>query len=166
MKSIPKDKLPSAFGSVLHDSHAEILAIRAFNAYLIQECAIIASEPDATSLYVRRRSEADVLPAEPQLFTIHEDVKIHMYCSDVPCGDASMELIMESQIDATPWPESSTTGSGVGHMMGRGHFDQLGVVRRKPGKCRNSNTWITSLTPQIQHAQMLQYVLASHVRIS
>jgi tRNA-specific adenosine deaminase 1 len=143
MKSIPKDKLPSALGNILHDSHAEILAIRAFNAYLIQECATIASEPNATSLYVGRRSGLDVLPTEPQLFAIHDDVKIHMYCSDVPCGDASMELIMESQIDATPWPESSTMGSENGHMMGRGHFDQLGIVRRKPGEWRNCNTWMS-----------------------
>jgi tRNA-specific adenosine deaminase 1 len=134
MKSLPRDKLPSAEGNVLHDSHAEVLAIRAFNSFLTNECSRITSDSNAISLYIRRRTRAEISEAEPQQFEIREEVRIHMYCSDVPCGDASMELIMENQIDATPWSESSRASVNDGELMGRGHFDQLGIVRRKPGE--------------------------------
>ncbi|KAI7200695.1 hypothetical protein KC343_g8582 [Hortaea werneckii] len=51
-----------------------------------------------------------------------------MYVSDAPCGDASMELVMREQEDDTPW-ERAEDG-----MPGRGNFDRLGVVRRKPAR--------------------------------
>jgi len=61
-------------------------------------------------------------------FKLKADVKIHMYCSEAPCGDASMELIMRAQEDSTPWKQAPET------MPGRGDFSQLGVVRRKPAR--------------------------------
>jgi tRNA-specific adenosine deaminase 1 len=42
-----------------------------------------------------------------------------------------MELIMAEQLDATPWNGPLPAASD---MLGRGHFDQLGVVRRKPAR--------------------------------
>ena len=70
-------------------------------------------------------------------FELHEDVNIHMYCSEAPCGDASMELVMREQEDSTPWaspPPSTDDGVDGQTMLGRGHFDRLGVVRRKPAR--------------------------------
>ena len=69
-----------------------------------------------------------------QPYTIRPEIRIHMYCSEAPCGDASMELVMDRQDDATPWPVrcGGDANPNCG-MLGRGHFSELGVVRRKPG---------------------------------
>ncbi len=47
-----------------------------------------------------------------------------------------MELVMEAQEDASPWPVASARddGSAGQAMLGRGSFSKLGVVRRKPGR--------------------------------
>ena len=38
MKCLPVEAVQSANGTILHDSHAETVAIRAFNRFLIDEC--------------------------------------------------------------------------------------------------------------------------------
>lgn len=138
MKSLPLSKLPQARGCVIHDSHAEILALRAFNAYLLEECARLLAGKTTQLMCLRRRELAERTPAEPQAFAILDGINIHMYCSDVPCGDASMEFVMASQTDATPWSADSKASTlADDQLLGRGHFDQLGVVRRKPGTTSN-----------------------------
>lgn len=124
MKCLPTSKLRLAKGRILHDSHAEILALRAFNHFLLQECIKMIRDEDEGSRYLIK-STVDCV-----LFTIRPRIKIHLYCSEAPCGDASMELIMQKQDDATPW----TTPRVSGGLLGRGNFSELGVVRRKPGK--------------------------------
>lgn len=141
MKCLPRSKIADARGSILHDCHAEIVALRAFNRYLIDECAIFTHEPPAISDVVERRDVDQVTERYPQPFAIRRDVSIHMYCSEAPCGDASMELIMQAQDDATPWEVPQTTTSdddeSIGEvpvdLKGRGYFSELGIVRKKPG---------------------------------
>ncbi|KAK5165956.1 uncharacterized protein LTR77_008880 [Saxophila tyrrhenica] len=146
MKCLPQNKLAQAQGNVLHDWHAEILAIRAFNRFLVDECADLARkgfEEKDTGGWVRWRHrddgharlesahEGDVGSAP---FELRDDVSIHMYCSEAPCGDASMELTMAEQEDDTPWSKSSGSHATDSSMLGRGHFDRLGIVRRKPAR--------------------------------
>ena len=45
-----------------------------------------------------------------------------------------MELVMEAQENATPWPSPTNTEEDHSFLLGRGSFDKLGQVRRKPGK--------------------------------
>jgi tRNA-specific adenosine deaminase 1 len=138
MKCLPRSKIQQANGTVLHDWHAEILAVRAFNRFLIYECAAVANL-NFSSRYVRRRKADSVTESSPQLFVIGDDVSIYMYCSEAPCGDASMELIMRGQDDPTPWevPPSNQDPNETGDSLrGRGYFSELGIVRRKPGKSR------------------------------
>ncbi|KAL8953208.1 MAG: hypothetical protein Q9183_007344, partial [Haloplaca sp. 2 TL-2023] len=126
-----------ANGSVLHDWHAEVVAIRAFNHYLLQECLELALSPDKPSSIIRRRESHEISESDGlQRFTIHEDIQLHMYSSEAPCGDASMELLMEAQVDATPWPVAklhSATQELPSLLRGRESFAELGIVRRKPG---------------------------------
>lgn len=146
MKCLPQSKVPLSKGNVLHDSHAEILAIRAFNRFLVDECAELAKQGfGSRSQWVRWReryhitkeneaqedSNTNAAAEGQQPFEFHDDVDIHMYCSECPCGDASMENVMAAQSDATPW---SLSQSATPDLLGRGHFDQLGVVRRKPAR--------------------------------
>lgn len=139
MKCLPRSKLPLANGVVLHDWHAEILAIRAFNRFLIDDCADLAAKGLRCSDWLARRSDEELTEHEFQPYDIKDGVGIHMYCSEAPCGDASMELVMMEQEDDTPWPVPSPirfpgNESEVLELRGRSHFSELGAVRRKPGE--------------------------------
>ncbi|KAI0099830.1 adenosine deaminase/editase [Nemania sp. FL0031] len=163
MKCLPSSKLSQAQGNVLHDWHAEILAIRAFNCFVLDECHALVSGSRGLSEFIRPRSSAEMnghsdhirnlqggIYWHGQPFTWREDVLLHMYCSEAPCGDASMELIMASQADATPWtipttPSQETSPSSPVSLTpaplepdtllpGRAYFSQLGIVRRKPSR--------------------------------
>lgn len=120
MKCLPQNKLSSANGLILHDWHAEVLAIRSFNHFVLQECkAILATENGPKpyeSPYLHRRTNDDVertngkevddndgCQKQQQPFVWKDNVTLHMYCSEAPCGDASMELTMSAQEDASPW---------------------------------------------------------------
>jgi len=136
LSSAKQDAL--AQGNVLHDWHAEVIAIRAFNHFLLQEASNLASSSEFESTVLRRRESNEISQvagtSSHHPFTIFDDLKIMMYCSEAPCGDASMELVMEAQDDATPWPITLQDGDSSTSLLGRGSFSQLGVVRRKPGK--------------------------------
>ena len=136
MKCLPASN-PSLLesGIVLHDWHAEILAIRAFNHFLLQECHQLVSYAGYTSTILQRRKVCEVSGAQKlQPFGIREGLRIMMYCSEAPCGDASMELVMEAQSDPTPWPVIPSSEGAASGLLGRGSFAQLGIVRRKPCK--------------------------------
>lgn len=146
MKCLPASKLPSVKGRVLHDWHAEVLVIRAFNHFVLQECkAIITDGKDSPYICWSTSSTSDkLLRSEPQ-FCWKEDVTLHMYCSEAPCGDASMELTISAQQDASPWdaplpphlmPNQSSEPASTPELalLGRACFGQLGVVRRKPAR--------------------------------
>lgn len=134
MKCLPASK-PSLLnsGTVLHDWHAEILAIRAFNHLLLQECHQLASCASYTSPILQWQQVREASQVEDlRPFSIRGGLKIMMYCSEAPCGDASMELVMEAQDDPTPWPVAASSEEPTSGLLGRGSFSQLGVVRRKP----------------------------------
>ena len=141
MKCLPASKVPQANGNVLHDWHAEVLAIRGFNSWILEECALLAQagkEGDGQWIEWSGGNTHEAQQLDPglnplPLFKLKPDVQIHMFCSQAPCGDASMELTMASQEDATPWANAAPS-SNPDDMIGRGHFDRLGVVRRKPAR--------------------------------
>jgi tRNA-specific adenosine deaminase 1 len=145
MKCLPTTKIPHAHGNILHDWHAEVLAIRAFNRFLLDECLALLTPPYIQSRFIVRRESDEITTlaaaaAHSQPFSLREDVQIHMYCSEAPCGDASMELVMDAQEDATPWTtapevvESSINSSEITVLRGRSHFSRLGAVRLKPSR--------------------------------
>ena len=136
MKCIPAHRVKQAQGIILHDSHAEILALRAFNHFLLQECLRLASKIIETSPYIRcqderRRSASLPRDFEP-LFTIQDDLEIYMYCSEAPCGDCSMELTMANQEDSKAWTLAQPNCANPDMLKGRAYFSELGTVRRKP----------------------------------
>jgi len=94
MKCLPASKLPQANGVAVHDWHAEILALRAFNYFVLQECQRLAAAGDeriTSSEFLRRRTSSGVSSPSSssfwhsQPFTWREDVTLHMYCSEAPC---------------------------------------------------------------------------------
>ncbi|KAI9796949.1 MAG: hypothetical protein M1833_005895 [Piccolia ochrophora] len=103
------------------------------------------------SRFIRRRA-AGKSHDQFQPFSFKEDIRIHLYCSEAPCGDASMELIMAAQQDATPWPTTSQDDeeeNPVAPLHGRGYFSKLGVVRRKPARSDAPPTLSKSCTDKL-----------------
>jgi tRNA-specific adenosine deaminase 1 len=123
MKCLPQNKISQTQGIVLHDWHAEVLAIRSFNRFLIEECHSLASSQKKNSEYIRLRGQHERTESHFQPFALNADIKLHMYSSEAPCkckpyiifllqrliscifvgGDASMELTIAAQEDSTPW---------------------------------------------------------------
>jgi tRNA-specific adenosine deaminase 1 len=160
MKCLPSNKLHLAQGNILHDWHAEIIAIRALNHFLLDECHLISTPPYPTSDFLRNLSH-DETPDSRQPFTIRDDVSIHMYCSEAPCGDASMELTMAAQEDATPWtsapptltPSTAPEDAVPTALRGRSNFSHLGVVRAKPSRPDAPPTLSKSCTDKLSMKQ-------------
>lgn len=141
MKCLPASKLVEAKGVAIHDWHAEILAIRTLNRYLLDECqSIVDGNHDGSEAILQRSQDRNEEHTTP--FRVRDDVKLHMYCSEAPCGDASMELIMAAQEDDSPWQLPSSTSvdtqpipsEAETALPGRAYFSQLGIVRRKPAR--------------------------------
>ncbi|KAK2591900.1 hypothetical protein QQS21_010398 [Conoideocrella luteorostrata] len=133
MKCLPASKLQQANGNAIHDWHAEVLAMRSFNRFLLDECRNVQRGQSNEVLELSNMSGS-------KPFRVKDNIKLHMYCSEAPCGDASMELIMAAQEDASPWdippPPPNTKGDPVAEdtLPGRAYFSQLGIVRRKPAR--------------------------------
>ncbi|RHZ59730.1 tRNA-specific adenosine deaminase [Aspergillus thermomutatus] len=183
-KCLPASQVSKGRGLVLHDWHAEILALRAFNYWLLSEChSLLAQEQlarssswtsplgAASSPFIRRREPAETpcaAQSEPTSawppFELHPDIKIYMYCTCAPCGDASMELCMAAQDDPRPWeaaPEPQRTESpGPELLDGRGYFSRLGIVRRKPARADAEATLSKSCSDKLalrQVSSLLSY---------
>lgn len=85
MKCLPQKSISQAQGVVLHDWHAEVLAIRSFNRFLVEECHSLAISKEKSSQYVRWRDEHERTKSHFQPFALKEGINLHMYCSEAPC---------------------------------------------------------------------------------
>ncbi|PKX94704.1 tRNA-specific adenosine deaminase [Aspergillus novofumigatus IBT 16806] len=188
-KCLPASQVSKARGLVLHDWHAEVLALRSFNYWLLSEChSLLAQEQHArssspantsgaaSSPFIRWRkptetpsaAQSETNPAWPP-FELQPDIKIYMYCTCAPCGDASMELCMAAQDDPRPWEvvapgpertESPGPGPGAELLDGRGYFSRLGIVRRKPARADAEATLSKSCSDKLalrQVSSLLSY---------
>ncbi|GFG21657.1 tRNA-specific adenosine deaminase 1 [Aspergillus udagawae] len=183
-KCLSASQVSKSRGLVLHDWHAEVLALRSFNYWLLSEChSLLAQEEHARSAsstgtpgaasspFIRRRkltemssaAQSEPDPAWPP-FELQPDIKIYMYCTCAPCGDASMELCMAAQDDPSPWevapgPER-TESPGPELLDGRGYFSRLGIVRRKPARADAEATLSKSCSDKLalrQVSSLLSY---------
>jgi len=193
-KCLSASHIPRCRGLVLHDCHAEILALRAFNYWLLTEChGFLAEELDhsttshkstgsenrsnSTSPFIRRRTRLEHERHAPASidwppFELQPDVKFYMYCTCAPCGDASMELCMESQKDATPWEVRRQTDLGPDAesaednlLDGRAHFSLLGIVRRKPARTDAESTRSKSCSDKIALRQVSSLLSCETARL-
>lgn len=108
-KCIGSHQLPST-GDVLHDSHAEIVARRAFVLYLIYQ--------------VRKAAEGhnSIFEVKDGVYYLKSGILFHFYTSHTPCGDASIFLkqewlecvgnVLESKEGATISPSVPIGNSG------------------------------------------------------
>ncbi|CUS12824.1 unnamed protein product [Tuber aestivum] len=167
MKCLSRNKIPLAGGMVLHDSHAEVLAIRGLNCFLLEECKALLADKLFVSKFIRRRSQQEISHQSPQPFTLRESVLIHFYSSEAPCGDASMEVTMAAQDNPVPWttlslaPTSTTIlASPTALLRGRQYFSELGFVRTKPGRADSSPTLSKSCSDKLSIRQVTSALLS------
>ncbi|KAI5306732.1 hypothetical protein KEM56_007391 [Ascosphaera pollenicola] len=172
-KCLPTSQVDKCKGLVLHDSHAEILALRGFNYWLLNECKVALSEkrvsdgadggdpPTPTaSPFLQYCNPIQELADEMDLppFHLHLSISIYMYGTCAPCGDASMELTMAAQEDATPWSrtehQSESSDRATSLLDGRGYFSHLGVVRRKPSRADAEPTLSKSCSDKLAVKQV------------
>jgi tRNA-specific adenosine deaminase 1 len=138
---------------VLHDSHAEVLALRALNRFLLSEALAVLQKRDVqyVSPFVSFRgiqvnqSQEQSCPRQP--FEIRGNVSIWMFSTEAPCGDASMEVLMtEKGGDVEPWDREPDCKDVL---QGRGYFSALGNVRRKPSRRDAEATMSKSCTDKL-----------------
>lgn len=121
VKTMPDEVRKYSSGWIVHDMHAEILCLRLFNWLLVEEAMTFSTE--GLSLLEENKEK------ETCRFKLRESIKLALYVSEPPCGDASMSGLSANQ---EAWEEPPTKKLQV--MRGRAHFNKVGVVRTKPGR--------------------------------
>ncbi|KAF5096188.1 hypothetical protein DV451_004347 [Geotrichum candidum] len=138
VKATPDQNLDKLQGRVLHDMHAEILCIRGFNRFLLNECLRLDQHK---SKYIRRLEVPVPAKTEPvyplSLFGPTAGLKIHMYISESPCGDCSLSTTASTYYatakEIETW-QAELERLPNGLVRGRDHFHHVGHVRTKPGR--------------------------------
>lgn len=132
VKAMPDDVRKYSSGWIVHDMHAEVLCLRMFNWFLMEE----VKKGGETVL---EKTGRDVP------FRLRPSLKLAMYISEPPCGDASMgEISREKEAWAD---EPSAKRQKV--TRGRAHFDRLGLVRTKPGRADSKITYSKSCSDKL-----------------
>lgn len=133
VKAMPDEARAYSQGWIVHDMHAEMLSLRLFNWYLVEE--------------IRRASGSGLLEKVGDKYRLRPTVKLALYISEAPCGDASMEEVAGKRV-AWDDEKDSMPGEPVAKKQkinrGRAHFDRLGLVRTKPGRADSRITYSKS----------------------
>ncbi|KIM45922.1 hypothetical protein M413DRAFT_23732 [Hebeloma cylindrosporum] len=151
-KCLPVQRLSSSRGEVVHDSHAEVLARRCALRWFLEEISRVHSQegPCGTSSWIIRRSNGK--------YALQEGVKLNLYISTVPCGDASMQLLASVQDEdmaalknSSVFPDLCATAAS----RGRDNYARLGVLRTKPGRADSPPTSCMSCSDKIARWNVL-----------
>lgn len=120
VKALPDATIKShSKGLLLHDCHAEILVLRAFNWFVIQEC-----------LKIYNGDTSEILEDVGSGFKLKEGITFALYISEPPCGDASLEMLIDEADEK--WDHHTVLPGNV--LRGREDFTLKGRVRTKPGR--------------------------------
>ena len=92
LRCLPYASLPPN-GDVLHDQHAEVLARRGARQWLLQRLQHEVSADNAEGLRLFQRSEEDLVQNGSRRWKLRQSVRLHLYVSTLPCGDASNKLL-------------------------------------------------------------------------
>lgn len=135
VKALPDKVRAYSKGLMVHDLHAEVLALRAFNRYLLDEVA---------------KGDSKILSKQDEKFSLNSEIQLALVITEAPCGDASMGYIAQN---STPW---SSDGPNKRQKLGRGrnNFDRLGIVRTKPGRADSIPTLSKSCSDKLCMKQL------------
>ncbi|QNP96853.1 YALIA101S01e05204g1_1 [Yarrowia lipolytica] len=145
VKATPDEKLSCSNGFLLHDMHAEILVLRAFNVFLVEEGKKAESEYVETLESGKRR--------------LKPHFKVSLWISELPCGDSSMECIQDNADD--DWgaaPQDCV-------LRGREYYTTTGRVRTKPGRRDSPMTLSKSCSDKLAMKQYTGVVMGVVERV-
>lgn len=175
VKATPDTDLHRSKGKILHDCHAEILALRSFNTILLQEM-----------IQIKQGNSSDLLLSLPTVeasgdyrpkYRFNKKWKLALYVSKLPCGDASMDSLEEfdiqtnsSQNNKIPKVDKELNDKLVNmtdddpiqyispkvkHILrGRFNFSKKGYVRTKPGRMDSKITYSKSCSDKLAMKQV------------
>lgn len=136
VKAMPDQTRKYSQGWILHDMHAEILCLRAFNWLLIEQIRDFELSPLSLLEKCHHGSK--------HKFRLRKNLQLALYVSEPPCGDMSMSHISS---DGPLWEEPPAKKSQI--VRGRAHFNRVGVVRTKPGRADSLVTFLKSCSDKL-----------------
>lgn len=152
VKAVPDENLKRSEGKMIHDSHAEILAIRGFNTVLLRQIEQLKQNGDVTT---------DLLQTSEKegKYKIIDSWKFGLYVSKIPCGNASMNILCERTNDAIQLGSDDEsqylTCNNKTILRGRTNYSKKDVVRTKPGRKDSKMTLSKSCSDKISIKQVL-----------
>ncbi|GEQ69882.1 hypothetical protein JCM33374_g3558 [Metschnikowia sp. JCM 33374] len=173
VKAMPDDVRSFSAGSIVHDMHAEILCLRIFNWYLMEEirgkcerkllepilvggsCGGTGSPKSEHSDVPDSDKDTENGPHAFPRFRLRPSLKLALYISEPPCGDASMTHISGGQsswenLENKPSDHDSEPASKKQKVVrGRANFDNIGVVRTKPGRADSKISYSKSCSDKL-----------------
>lgn len=131
VKALPDLTLERCKGRVIHDCHAEVLCLRAFNLWVLKEVKKVRS--GEVSEYIEMKNNEG-----KKRYGLKDGIDFAMYVSEAPCGDASLELLVDDNEET--WERITKLDGDV--LRGRESYTLTGRVRTKPGR-RDSPTTLS-----------------------
>ncbi|KAF8211520.1 adenosine deaminase/editase [Mycena galopus ATCC 62051] len=140
-KCLPANRLP-LIGESLHDSHAEVLARRGAVRWFMEEIG---------------RCQGSTFQSEwiylcDGRYALKADIRLSLYVSTVPCGDASMRFLSTSQDEQMAALKDSAIRPPTDPTLaarGRDNYALFGVLRTKPGRADAPSTVSMSCSDKI-----------------
>ncbi|KAH3676230.1 hypothetical protein WICPIJ_009190 [Wickerhamomyces pijperi] len=133
VKSLPDAVVKTkSMGRLLHDCHAEILTLRAFNRFIISECQKVDGGIESSS-YIEKDDTTNRYK-----FKLKKGIRFSLYVSQLPCGDCSLSQV-QGNTSEEPWgSKEERNGNDIqlpnGILRGREFYNIKGKVRTKPGR--------------------------------
>ncbi|KAI9501745.1 adenosine deaminase/editase [Coemansia spiralis] len=138
----------SKFGDTVHDSHAEIVARRAFLVYLMDQL----EQPDGI---LKKQQHSGGFALRPHL-------RFHLYSSQCPCGDAVVDVLEKQQQQQQQQQSCDMEGNRKRRKIDegsviRGHqvYKAQGSLRLKPGRADSIPTLSMSCSDKIARWNVL-----------
>lgn len=155
VKALPNTFREFSEGAMVHDLHAEILAIRLFNWFLLDECSkLVDKDVEHVSKIIERNKCSQ--------FKLKDGIKLALLVTEPPCGDASISYLTDNLDNKEPWKEDVTNprkrqklDSDVAMIRGRTNFDKKGIVRTKPGRSDSVITLSKSCSDKLCMKQLI-----------
>jgi len=124
---------PTNYGLKMRDSHAEILARRAFRRKLTLEMqSLVENKTTDVSTYRPILQYNSMNDGGKGKFSLVDGVTIHMYTSSAPCGNSTLKKFAKMKkehfnpnLGTDEWPQESHHGTINDHSLHLGNFALL-----------------------------------------
>ncbi|GAM26192.1 hypothetical protein SAMD00019534_093670, partial [Acytostelium subglobosum LB1] len=102
-------------GDVVNDSHAEIICKRSFQRLLYNDvkCLLTGQQQTTSSVILDHCNASD---STSSLYRLKDNITIHMYVNQTPCGDCSIYPLIEEDGDSTKKRKRDDNGDDVDEM--------------------------------------------------